>query len=199
MTIISRMLINYYNKKLARALFIDACEKKAVNDFENAEMTMLKAISLSMDPKFKAMGFHNLGNWNLKSNKVASQNYYEKSIDFDPDYYKPYVGIGWLFMTLENLTEARNNFEISLNLINKSNIDVGCKIKASGNVMNNLAFLNHKLFVDGNETCKDIAEKFYKDSIQMKVDVELMTECLELLHNGDNIKFISVYNKTLGI
>lgn len=106
MTIISRMLIDYYNKKLARALFIDACEKKAVNDFENAERTMLKSISLSMDPKFKAMCFHNLGNWNLKSNKVASQNYYEKSIDFDPDYYKPYVGIGWLFMTLENLTEA---------------------------------------------------------------------------------------------
>ena len=199
MTIISRTVIDYYNKKLARALFIKACEMKAVNDFENAEKTMLKAISLSLDPKFKAMGFHNLGNWNLILNKVASQTYYEKAIMYDSDYFKPYVGMGWLFMTLGKLTEAQIIFEVSLNLIKKSNIDADIKIKSCGNVMNNMAFLYHKQFVDGDDSSKVIAENYYKESINMKVDVELMNECLELLCNGDNIKFISVYNKTLGI
>jgi tetratricopeptide (TPR) repeat protein len=172
---------------------------KTANDFPNAENTMLKAISLFSEPKYKAMGYHNLGNWNLKSNKIASQNYYEKSIACDPENYKPHVGIGWLFMTVDKLEEAKNYSILSIKLINKSNIDIDTKNKALGNVMNNIALIYHKQFIGGDKSCKDLAEKYYKKSSELNVEAELMTECLELLQNGDDIKFIDIYNKILGI
>jgi len=197
--IIYRIFKNYYNNKFARIFFIEACEKKEANDFYNAEISMLKAISLFTDPKFKTMGFHNLGNWNLKSNKTASQNYYEKAIACDPENYKPHVGIGWLFMTINKLDKALNYSILSIKLINKSKIDIDTKNKALGNVMNNIALIYHKQFIGGDKSCKDLAEKYYKQSIELNVEVELMTECLDLLQNGDDIKFIDIYSKLLGI
>lgn len=197
--IISRTLIDYYNNKFARVFFSEACEMKAVNDFPNAENTMLKAISLFSEPKYKAMGFHNLGNWNLELNKSASQSYYEKAIACDPDNYKPYVGIGWLFMTIDKLDEALKYSSLSIKLINKSNFNIDIKNKSLGNVMNNIALIYHKQFIGGDKSCKDLAEKYYKQSIELNIEVELMTECLELLHNGDDVKFIEIYNKLIGI
>ena len=195
----SRTLVDYYNNTFARVFFSEACEKKAANDFYNAEKKMLKAISLFTDSKFKAMGFHNLGNWNLKSNKIASQNYYEKAIAFDPDNYKPYVGIGWLFMTLNKLDEAIKYTSLSIKLINKSKIDIETKNKDLGNVMVNMALIYHKQFISGDKVWKDLAEYYYIQSIHFNVEIELMTECLELLHNGDDIKFINIYNNIIDI
>lgn len=196
----SDSIVKVNNDDIAKNIYAIAVTLKNNGNIVESERLVLEAIDLFETPRFKAICFMNLGNWYMKINMVHSEKYYLKARAILPNYISAKISMGWLRMRQRNNLEAIRYTTLAIELINKAdNLNEKYKTKSRINAMWNLAWIQHKEWIDGNESSKGKAADLYIETLKLVGKNTILTKCIGLLYSNNHVEFLKIYERYLSM